>query len=528
MKLIKKIAAIMFAFMMVFSLSTNVKAVESGTSTNKKGSITITNAVKNQDYKIYKILNLESFNTDQADKGGAYSYTIANGWENFFGASGKGSSYVIVKNGYVEWKNTTNQDAKARKFAQEALVYAKDDTNGVASVTVTPSRTENEDGTETLTYSNLELGYYLVDSSVGALCGLTTTNLNPQIQEKNGVPTVEKTVHSIIDNDFKDNNYADIGDVLTFQTVIHVKKGAQNYVLHDEMSKGLLLKDNVNEGSPISTVSVLQVYAQGDEGPNGTFYELLTEGTDYTVTKETNGFTATFSDGYLKNYENYDYTMNVTYRATLTKDAEISYSNSLKANTNKTYLTYGDNKTSNEAETQTYTCGIPVYKYTKKFGAEKALAGAQFKLYTNDNKVIELIKIENPTKSTKPTYRRFMTGDDVRNKVDTIKTDENGKFDITGLNLGTYFLQETKAPDGYNILTSPIKVELTTEGNEPTRPINLKQNNIPADEIGVENNAGSLLPSTGGMGTTLIYLIGGALVLGSGFVLANKKRAKAK
>lgn len=508
MKLIKKIAAIMFAFMMVFSLSTNVKATSGSQTDVNNGTITINKTVKDQEYKIYKILDLESFNTDQADQGGAYSYTIATGWAEFFTNDGDGSKYVDVKNDYVTWKNITNQETEAREFAKKALAYAQG-----KPVTVTATVKGNGN---TVTVKNLAYGYYLVGSSVGSLCGLNTTNPNAEINEKNEKPTVEKTV-SARGEQHAQQNYANIGEALDFQTVIHVKKGAKNYVLYDQMSKGLELIDYL----PNVTLMV-----NGGDGINDDNFLDLMNKQDYTFNKTKNSFVVTFKPEFLKNYEDKNYDLVVHYRAILTKDAEISYSNTLNANTNTTYLTYGDNNIkSNTAETQTYTCGIPVYKFTKKFGAEKALAGAEFKLHAKDGTVINLIKTNN---ATKPTYRVFMSGDDTKQIVETIKTDENGKFDITGLNLGTYCLEETKAPDGYNKLTSQITVELTTEGNENTRPINLKQNNIPADEIGVENNAGSLLPSTGGMGTTLIYLIGGALVLGSGFVLANKKRAKVK
>lgn len=505
MKLIKKIAAIMFAFMMVFSLSTNAKA-ETGSQTTSPtgGSITINNTIDGEEYKIYKIFDLESFDTEPTDKKGAYSYKMINDWNDFFTKEGK--NYATVDgNGYVK-SNIT--DDNAAEFAKKALAYAQG-----KPVTVTKTVTGNGN---TVTVKNLAYGYYLVGSSVGSLCGLNTTNPNAEINEKNEKPTVEKTV-SARGEQHAQQNYANIGEALDFQTVIHVKKGAKNYVLYDQMSKGLELIDYL----PNVTLMV-----NGGDGINDDNFLDLMNNQDYTFNKTKNSFVVTFKPEFLKKYEDKNYDLVVHYRAILTKDAEISYSNTLNANTNTTYLTYGDNNIkSDTAETQTYTCGIPVYKFTRKFGAEKALAGAEFKLHAKDGTVINLIKTNN---ATKPTYRVFMSGDDTKQIVETIKTDENGKFDITGLNLGTYYLEETKAPDGYNKLTSQITVELTTEGNEPTRPINLKQNNTPADEIGVENNAGSLLPSTGGMGTTLIYLVGGALVLGSGFVLANKKRAKAK
>ena len=117
----------------------------------------------------------------------------------------------------------------------------------------------------------------------------------------------------------------------------------------------------------------------------------------------------------------------------------------------------------------------------------------------------------------------------------TLTSDANGKIQINGLAKGTYYLKEIKAPKGYNLLKNPIKVTITPVVDTTTNKITSEKITVEKDgktedvtEVKVENNTGSLLPSTGGAGTTLIYLIGGALVLGSGIVLANKKRAKAK
>lgn len=497
MKLIKKIAAIMFAFMMVFSLSTNAKAESGSKADGTKGTITITNAIKGQDYKIYKILDLESFNADLGKE--AYSYTIATGWEKFF-KNEAGKDYVDVNNGYVTWKNDVKQE-KAAELAKKALAYAKDNSDNVTAVDKEPTSVSIDNETEKLTYSNLDLGYYLVDSSVGALCGLNTTNSEVDIIEKNGVPSVEKFVSDASDGTFKEDSFANIGDTVYFQTIITAKQGAHNYVLHDKMDDAFTFDDNIVIKSDNTVV---------DKANYTIYYNANNETAENKVTDKCT-FEIKFTQTYLDTLKN-DQKIVITYSAVLNDKAVIN-----NANFNKTHLSYGDNKVSNEDSTSTSTSSIKVLKYTGN--TTHTLNGAKFKLFTEETGV-DALKFE---KIDEQNYRltKKETGND---EIETVK---DGQFTMQGLKPNvTYWLEETEAPKGYNKLTKRIKVELKEYGHVV---VDGKGTGFPPlTQVEVENNKGSILPSTGGMGTTLIYLVGGALVLGSGFVLANKKRAKAK
>ena len=511
MKLIKKIAAVMFAFMMVFSLGTNVKA-ESGTSTDTKGSITITNAIKDQDYKIYKILDLESFDSTKGAE--AYSYKLTNDkWKNFF-ETGTGKDYVDIKAGYVTWRSGVNE-ADAANLAKAAIAYAKDANNGVAAVTVTPTKQDNGNKTETLTYSDLELGYYLVESSVGALCGLTTTNSKVDIIEKNGQPTVEKKVSSTDGNGYGDSNDVNIGDKVYFQTIITAQAGAQDYVLHDTMDEGFTFTNNIQVKLNDSKVENqdYSIYLKGTENNK------TTDGCTFEIR-----FTKDFCDKLKENDKIY-----VTYTAMLNSKAFIGINNNdASGNTNATKITYGaNNKESVESKTQTYTYQIPVFKYT---GIGKTpLAGATFSLFTTETEG-DAIKLVQKTGTQE--YRLAIQGETGEKEVTEITTTDTGRFSIQGLKPGNYWLEETAAPKGYNKLKKRIKIAvgahgaITIDGNYNADGT-VSGGNLEA-EVGVENKTGTVLPSTGGAGTTMIYLIGGALVLGSGVVLATKRRVKNK
>lgn len=499
MKLIKKIAAIMFAFIMVFSLSTNVKADDSNEGTQSTvGSITIKNAVPGHEYKVYKILILESYNNTNE----AYSYKVTDTWRDFLKDSNLGGKYFTEDtNKYVTWKNDVSKDdTKIREFVTDANTYIENlnepDYSGVC-----------EKDKTSITINGLTPGYYFIKSTTGALCMIDTAKPNVTVDEKNSAPTISKIIlngkNPAVGNDY---NSVNIGDVFSYQIDINVGKGAQNYKLVDTLDKGLDLSNHEANGKNAGFRITATKYTKTQ----------LDEHVDYEVNIDsaTNKFTITFLPDCLNNCDE-NTVIHVMYSVIVNENAKID-----TEMLNDAVLEYGTNSKTEHAITETYTHGFKVYKYTTT-GGEKGLKDAKFKLYTL-------------SKTGEKNYYKFSKSTDGREYKnsgetgeDTLVSPDGGKFNIVGLKEGTYYLEEIEAPKGYNTLSAPVKVEITLNSNK-SKTVKVDGTERADYEAKVLNNTGSLLPQTGGMGTTLIYLIGGALVLGSGIVLANKKRAKAK
>ena len=436
------------------------------------GTITIDNAIEGKTYTIYRIFDLESYSYDKDDQGNitnpAFVYKVSAKWTNFINQTTIKGIYVNVDNGgVVTWVNGADVSA----FAKLAIAYAK--TNNIEN--------DGQQKAETtpLVFSGLTLGYYLVDSTVGTLCGLNTTKPNVTISEKNDVPTIEKKVKDI--NTWEDENNAQIGDKVEYKTTITVKSGAENYT----MTEGLTPNNDVEVFIGSNKVS----------------------SDNYTIRYENNGFTLSFKNEYISTLEA-DTVIIVTYSATLNEKALICKPNACGHNDNKTYLEYGDNNKTNEDETRTYTYEFKLVK-TKKDGTE--LTGAEFKLYdalTNGNE-IKVFEVSTGV------YRVAKTAEELA-KATTIKV---GTAIIEGLDSDkTYYLEETVQPAGYNKLTSRVKVELNekTGLGETTNVIEVVKTVI--------NYTGTELPSTGGIGTTLFITIGSILVLAMGTILVTKLR----
>ena len=163
---------------------------------------------------------------------------------------------------------------------------------------------------------------------------------------------------------------------------------------------------------------------------------------------------------------------------------------------------------------------MPVFKYTKEGTNEKALEGAIFTLSkkTDGTDPINLVKTSEES-AGEETYRVATT--DETNTMTEVTTTDSGKFTIKGLDADTYYLTETKQPAGYNKLSAPITVVINENGN-----ITIGTDTTVVTEVKVLNNTGTILPTTGGNGTSLIYFLGAVLALVSGVVLITKQRMK--
>lgn len=497
MKLIKKIAAIMFAFMMVVSMSCNVKADDTTTAT---GTITINNAIPEQTYTIYKILDLESYSPKEENgkETGNFAYKPSSEWESFIKGENVRDKYFTFEGEYVSWK----ENADPAEFAKLALDYAK--TNSKANQgSVTASGTPVQ-------FTGLGLGYYLVDSSVGTLCSLDTTKPTVEIKEKNVVPSVDKKVSNSKTGTFDTSSTASIGDTVYFKTIITAQPGAQNYVLHDKMDAGLTF----NESSVKAILNKNET--KKDTELTATDYSVVTSNLEDTDPKCT--FHIEFTPKLCESLKADD-TITDTYSATLNENAVIAG----EGNKNETWLKYGENNnletTHPTTDTKTFEMHVfKFYKDKKNSDKETGLADAVFTLSKKSDGT-EPIKLTK-TNENSNIYKVKNNG-----TITDITTPGDGKFTIQGLGAGTYYLTEIKQPDGYNKLAKSVKVEIDVNG-----AITVDGKLITGVDklVKVENKTGTVLPSTGGVGTTMIYLVGAVLVLGSGVVLATKRRVKGK
>ncbi len=511
MKVMKKILTILFALMMVLMTTTMVFADEhavptEGSSSTDKGTITITNAIKDQEYKVYKIFDLDSYS------GTNYSYKVVSEWKDFFATGGGGNSYITLDNdGYI--KSFTLTEANAPEFAKKALEYAKDASNGVSAISDTPTVTNNPGGkTQTITYSDVDMGYYLVDSSVGALCSLNTTNLTATITEKNSVPTIYKGVGTIY-GDYETTNTAEIGQTVYFTIDLYMGDGPQNYVLHDVMDSGLTY-----DSSSLNIFFKKSGASGGHQTLDPTNYTLsYADGHTFDIE-----FKQTFLDGLKKNDNVW-----IEYSAKLNENAVIG---SL-GNKNKVWVSYGDNKTTTEKQTITRTYGIPVFKFYKTDVTgttnEQPLANVKFKLSTSStadlNNNTDFIKFVKD--ATTDVYRKALDTDAAYNTE--LVSNNLGKITLQGLAAGTYYLYETETVKGYNKLTKPVQIEIKSDGKIEYANKGETLQAVGSDGlVKVENKTGTLLPSTGGVGTTMMYIVGVALLIGSGVLLITKKNAK--
>ena len=491
MKYVRKSLALVLALLLVLALGGTAFATQEGTLTG--GSITINDAVPGQIYKAYQILYLESYNASS----NAYAYKANSAWKTWLKTQ---TDFVSFDDqGYVTW--VENADPAA--FAKLAQVEAAKMT---ADATATAPAAGEGQSYSSVSFTNLKLGYYLVDTTLGTLCSLDTTNPSVVMEEKNAAPENVKTVEEDSTGKYGATNDADIGQTVNFKSTITAQVGAENYVFHDVMSAGLTY----------TGVTGITLNGAAVDASNYTVTAPAADGDTFDVT-----FTQAFCDTLKANDQ-----IVISYTATLNENAVIAGD----GNPNESKLSYGDkgdeshtpSGTTPPSTTTTYTWDVDVLKYANG-DKNKVLQDAQFVLLNSaKTKVATVVNGKLTGWANVPTAAADGTITWPANTV--LTTNTNGKIEIDGLDADTYYLREVKAPAGYNKLKDDTQVVVTgARVNEETQ--NLTYTTVVAE---INNQSGTELPSTGGMGTTIFYVLGSILVVGAAVLLVTRKRMSTK
>ena len=340
----------------------------------------------------------------------------------------------------------------------------------------------------TVAFTGLPNGYYYITTTTGTAVTVTSTNPDATVQDKNVPPETDKKITAVGDGSFDENGkkaLAEVGTTVTYTATIKVANGAVGYVFHDKMSGGLSYNANS------LTVKI------GDNAVASSNYT--------TTAAQGDTITISFNDEWIKTQVGQ--TITITYTATVTSDALTVTPAKNTAN-----VEYGHNGKVNytpDKTTEIYNAKLTV---TKKDGTGNALAGAGF----------VISKTTGEAADAKTVYYKKNNNDiewveDIDQATEMKTTSASNVVSFTGLADGTYTLTEKTVPAGYN------KAE---DYSFTINAGNYDQNKL---ELSTEvtNNAGTLLPSTGGMGTTIFYVLGSILAVGAIVLLVTKKRMNA-
>ena len=591
-KLVSRFMAVLMAMTMILSMSMTAFAAEDATRLTGTGKLTVNNTVEGKTLDLYQIF------TATKNEAGNVAYTLNPEYEGFFKANVNGASALtgeaLSEKAYEYVKTQVGEDGKnGVNFAKAMLTWILSNTSTVDAThkTVTTATGSTE-------IANLAYGYYVVyplgatDTSAAPGTGqdytsvaslVSVTDTNATVNMKSNYPTVDKKIipaqsgsgltvgaivnpswegthQGILDEDDENapedtiapHGAADekkagdfaIGDTVTYQLTSKVPDmtGYNSYTFKftDTLSKGLDLK-------AILSVKVGDTELKAGKTGENTYLPTYTTNDNGTHT-----LTISFNDFY-NNFKNRTgETITVVYTATLNKDAVIG----MNPNTNKAVVEYSNNPKSDgtgksePSIVDVHTFDFTIYKYYLKDQSNKedktALAKAEFELYkgnTEGTAADEQAKV-NIVDEGNGVYRQA-TADEAKAADFTsakIVSDADGKVLVKGLEAGTYYLRETKAPEGYNKLLSDIKVVIeanydTTTGKLTNYTVTYTYNGNPitvtntdkltSPEVPVENKTGAQLPSTGSKGALMVTLAGivlfGVLTASKAF---GKKKAK--